>query len=63
MMTTLDYRRKLDLKDQMPAFGAAAGAAVGVAAIVYYVVRLFLQRVPLERKTVGETAVRTAPGE
>ena len=62
-MTTFDYRRKLDFKDQMPALGAAAGAAVGVGAVVYYVARLFLQRVPLERKTVGETAVRTVPGE
>lgn len=39
------YRRRLTLTEQLPAIGAAA--AVGAAA--FYIVRLLLQKTPLDR--------------
>lgn len=42
-MPTFDYRRRLTLKEQLP----AVGAAVGAAAAVFYLARLLLQRTPL----------------
>jgi hypothetical protein len=42
-MPTFDYRRRLTLREHLPAAGAAVGAAVGV----FYLARLLLQRTPL----------------
>jgi hypothetical protein len=39
------YRRSLTLRELVPAIGAAAGAA----AVTFYLVKLFLERTPLER--------------
>jgi hypothetical protein len=38
------YRRSLTMRELLPAFGAAAGAAV----VTFYLVKLFLERTPLE---------------
>jgi hypothetical protein len=50
-MTSFDYRRELTREDWMKLAGAAAGAAAGVAGVVLYFGRLWLQRVPLPRGT------------
>jgi hypothetical protein len=42
-MATFDYRRRLTLKETLPAVGAALGAG----AVVFYFARLALQRTPL----------------
>jgi hypothetical protein len=42
-MATFDYRRRLSLKEHLP----AVGAALGVGAAVFYLARLVLQRTPL----------------
>jgi hypothetical protein len=42
-MATFDYRRKLGLKESLPALGAAVGAG----AAVFYLARLVMQRTPL----------------
>ncbi|MDB4951158.1 MAG: hypothetical protein JWM27_3807 [Gemmatimonadetes bacterium] len=42
-MATFDYRRKLTLKETLPALGAAVGAAAGV----FYLARIVMQRTPL----------------
>jgi hypothetical protein len=43
--STYYYRRSLTLREMAPAIGAAAGAA----AVTFYLVKLFLERTPLER--------------
>jgi hypothetical protein len=42
------YRRSLTVRELLPALGAAAGAA----AATFYIVKLFLERTPLEREPV-----------
>ncbi len=42
-MPTYHYRRRLELKETLP----AVGAAVGAAGVVFYLARLLLQRTPL----------------
>ena len=42
-MATYHYRRKLTLKEQLPALGAAVGAG----AAVFYLASVWLQRTPL----------------
>jgi hypothetical protein len=37
------YRRELEVRELLPAVGAAVGAAL----VVFYITRLFLQRTPL----------------
>ena len=46
-MATFHYRRRLTAAEQLPALGAALGAAVGAGAVVFYLARLMLQRTPL----------------
>ncbi|MGH7457809.1 MAG: hypothetical protein ACREKN_01840 [Longimicrobiaceae bacterium] len=48
-MSTYDFRRKLTARDHLSATLAAAGAALGVGLVVYYLARLLLQRAPLEQ--------------
>lgn len=48
-MSTFDYRRRLDRSDWMKLLGAAGGAGLGLAAVITYVGRLWMQRVPLPR--------------
>ena len=43
------YRRSLNIRELVPAIGAAAGAA----AVTFYLVKLFLERTPLEREQVA----------
>jgi hypothetical protein len=58
-MATFDYRRRLTLKDQVPAVGA--GLAVG--AVAFYIARVFLQRTPLvlTREIVPESGIPPQP--
>ncbi|HET6763117.1 MAG TPA: hypothetical protein VFH27_05575 [Longimicrobiaceae bacterium] len=58
-MPTFDYRRRLTLKEQLPAAGAAVGAAVGV----FYLARLLMQRTPLRpsRELVPGSALPAQP--
>jgi hypothetical protein len=42
-MATFDYRRRLTLKEHLP----AVGAALGVGVVVFYLARLVMQRTPL----------------
>jgi len=46
-MPTFDYRRKLSLREQLPAIGAGVGAGVAIGGAVFYLARLMLQRTPL----------------
>jgi hypothetical protein len=48
------YRRSLTMRELLPALGAAAGAA----AVSFYLVKLFLERTPLERESVSPSAPR-----
>jgi hypothetical protein len=48
------YRRSLSLRELVPAFGAAAGAAV----VTFYVMKLFLERTPLESAPRSARATR-----
>ncbi|MEW5928442.1 MAG: hypothetical protein AB1941_13320 [Gemmatimonadota bacterium] len=57
-MPTFDYRRKLSLKEQLPAVGAGVGAGVAIGGAVFYLARLMLQRTPLR----GTPAAHPVPG-
>jgi hypothetical protein len=48
-MSTFDYRRKLERTDWLRLLGAAGGAGLGIAAVITYFGRLWMQRVPLPR--------------
>ena len=48
------YRRSLSVRELLP----AVGAAVGVALVAFYVVRLFIERTPLDREMRVDTAPR-----
>jgi hypothetical protein len=48
------YRRSLTARELIPAIGAAAGAA----AVAFYLVKLFLERTPLEPEPVPENPPR-----
>jgi hypothetical protein len=56
-MATFDYRRRLTLKEQLPAAGAALGAAAGV----FYLARLWLQRTPLVPRREVAPGVEAPP--
>lgn len=56
-MPTQDYRRKLSLVEHAP----AAGAALGAAAVVFYLTRIVLQRTPLRPLPVGASGERLNP--
>ncbi len=61
-MPTFDYRRKLSLREQLPAVGAGIGAGMAVGASVFYLARLMLQRTPL-RATATAHPAAVRPGE
>jgi hypothetical protein len=48
------YRRSLRIRELVPAIGAAAGAA----ALTFYLVKLFMERTPLEREPAAVGAPR-----
>jgi hypothetical protein len=48
------YRRSLSLRELVPALGAAVGAA----AVTFYVAKLFLERTPLVREPDASRATR-----
>jgi len=48
------YRRVLSVRELLPAFGAA----VGVALVTFYVVKLFIERTPFDREPRVESAPR-----
>jgi len=53
-MSTFHYRRRLDRNELVMLAGAAAGAATGVATVLFYLGRIWLQKVslkPHDRKT------------
>ena len=50
------YRRKLQARELLPAFGVG----LGVGAVAFYITYLFLQRTPLDTATLPATA--PAPG-
>jgi len=54
------YRRKLGLRELLPAIGAAVGAGV----FAFYVTRLLLQRTPLkvERGSLAKRRTRSRSG-
>lgn len=60
-MSTYDFRRRLSFKDHLPVLGAAAGAGAGVAVVVFYIGRLFVQRVRLERDDAVSRPVEALP--
>jgi hypothetical protein len=47
-MSTFDYRRRLESKELLTLAGAAAGAGAGLAAVVFYLGRIWMQKVPLK---------------
>lgn len=47
-MTTFDYRRRLERDELAMLAGAAAGAGAALATAVFYLGRIWLQRVPLK---------------
>jgi hypothetical protein len=47
-MSTFDYRRRLERDELMMLAGAAAGAGAGLATALFYLGRIWLQRVPLK---------------
>jgi|GEM_PF-3436509 len=47
-MSTFDYRKRLDRDELMMLAGAAAGAAAGVATVIFYLGRIWMQKVPLK---------------
>jgi hypothetical protein len=59
-MSTFDYRRRLETKELLMLAGGAAGASAAVATGLFYVGRLWLQRVRLKPK--GDAARPTGPG-
>jgi hypothetical protein len=54
-MATYHYRRKLTLKEHLP----AAGAALAAAGAMFYLARLVLQKTPLETRA-AHTALGVA---
>ena len=48
------YRRSLTVRELLPAFGAAVGAAL----VAFYVVRLFIERTPIDREQRVDDAPR-----
>jgi hypothetical protein len=48
------YRRSLSMRELLPAIGAAAGAA----AVTFYLVKIFLERTPLEQGPAAAAAPR-----
>jgi hypothetical protein len=61
-MSTFDYRKRLDRDELMKLAGAAAGAAAGLATVVFYLGRIWLQKVPL--KPIPQTpGTSPAPAE
>jgi hypothetical protein len=57
-MSTFHYRRRLERKELMMLVGGAAGAGAALASGVFYLGRIWLQRVPLkpEQPTTGGPA-------
>ena len=50
------YRRSLSVRELLPAIGAALGAAF----VTYYVVKLFIERTPIDRMGRVDDAPRLA---
>jgi hypothetical protein len=47
-MSTFDYRRRLERKELLMLAGGVAGAGAGLATVLFYLGRIWLQKVPLE---------------
>jgi hypothetical protein len=47
-MSTFDYRRRLERKELVMLAGGAAGAGAGLASVLFYLGRIWLQKVPLK---------------
>ena len=62
-MPTFDYRRKLSLKEQLPAVGAGVGAGVAIGVSVFYLARLMMQRTPLRGTPAAHPAGVARAGE
>jgi len=48
-MSTFDYRRRLDKQELLALAGGVAGAGAGLAVVLFYLGRIWLQRVPLDQ--------------
>lgn len=62
-MPTFDYRRKLSLKEQLPAVGAGVGAGIAIGASVFYLARLMMQRTPLRATPAANPPGTARAGE
>ena len=62
-MPTFDYRRRLSLREQLPAVGAGVGAGFAVGLGVFYLARLMLQRTPLRDTRAAHPAAPARAGE
>jgi hypothetical protein len=47
-MSTFHYRRRLEPRELAMIAGAAAGAGAGLASVLFYLGRIWLQKVPLK---------------
>jgi len=47
-MSTFDYRRRLESNELLTLAGAAVGAGAGLAVMVFYLGRIWIQKVPLK---------------
>ncbi len=59
---TYYYRRRLRSREVLAVLGIAAGAALGVFAVTFYIARMFAQRTPLlspPRAGSGQAANRS----
>lgn len=52
-MSTFHYRKRLDPKELAMVAGAAAGAGAAVASVVFYLGRIWMQKVPLKPEPNG----------
>jgi hypothetical protein len=60
-MRSFEYRRSLSREDWTRLGGVAAGAAIGIAGVVLYFGRIWLQRVPLPTGSERVATVDAAP--
>jgi hypothetical protein len=52
-MSTFHYRKKLDAREVAMLAGAAAGAGAAVASVLFYLGRIWIQRVPLDPRSAA----------